>query len=476
MATLDCDVCVIGAGSAGLSLAAGAVQMGARTVLIERGRMGGECLNTGCVPSKALIAAAHRAQTIREAPRFGVQTGEPRIDFAAVMAHVQGAIRAIEPNDSVERFEGLGVTVLRTSAHFVSPDEIEAGGQRIRARIFVLATGSRPAVPPVPGLADVPYLTNETVFDLRELPQHLLILGGGPIGMELAQAFRRLGGAVTVLEAQQVLGKDDPELATVVRDAARADGVVVHEGVRIAQIARDGDKIVARLAAPSGAQAIAGSHLLVAAGRTPQVDGLGLDAAGIAATPRGITVDDGLRTANPRAWAIGDCNGLYPFTHMASYEAGLVIRSALLRLPARLDRNIVPWATYTDPELAQVGLTEAQARERHGSAVQVLRWPLADNDRAHTERATAGLIKVVLGPRSRILGAGIVAPHAGELIQPWCLALSRRLPLSAMASMVPPYPTLGEISKRAAGSHFTSFVFGPRLRRLVRLSLWLRPR
>jgi pyruvate/2-oxoglutarate dehydrogenase complex dihydrolipoamide dehydrogenase (E3) component len=471
---IDCDVCVVGAGSAGLVVAAGAAQMGARTVLIERGRMGGDCLNYGCVPSKALIAAAERAQTMRDSTDFGIRGIEPEVDFAAVMAHVHGVIRAIEPNDSVERFEGLGVTVLRAEAHFTSPRDMVAGDHPIRAKLYVLATGSRPAAPPIPGLSDIAYLTNESVFELRERPRHLIVLGGGPIGLELAQAFRRLGSAVTVLEAAQILGRDDPELVAVVRRNLAAEGVALREWAKVARFEHTPDGVVAVLAGATGEERIAGSHLLVAAGRTPGMAGLGLDVAGIRAGKRGIEVDDSLRTSNRRVWAIGDCNGLYPFTHMAAYQASLFIRGGLLRLPARMDRSIVPWTIYTEPELAQVGLTEAQAREHHGDVVRVLHWKLSENDRAQTERRTDGLVKVVIGGRGRILGAGIVAPHAGELIQPWCLALSRRLGISAMASFVPPYPTLGEISKRAAGSHFTPLLFSERTKRIVRLLLRLR--
>jgi len=473
-AAIDCDVCIIGAGSAGLVVAAAAAQMGARTILIERARMGGDCLNYGCVPSKALIAAAARAQAMRSGTAFGIRAVEPEVDFAAVMAHVHGVIGEIAPNDSVERFESLGVTVLKAQAQFVSPNEVTAGDHRIGARLFVLATGSGPAVPPVPGLAAMPYLTNETVFELSQRPRHLLVLGAGPIGLEMAQAFRRLGSAVTVLEVARALARDEPELADVVKTSLAAEGVAIREGVRIARFERRPDGVAAILAGEHGEEEIVASHLLVATGRNPSVEGLGLEAAGIAVSRRGITVDESMRTSNRRVWAIGDCNGLYPFTHMAAYQAGLFIRGALLRLPAKIDHGIVPWATYTDPELAQVGLTEAQAREKYGSAVQTASWKLSENDRAHAERRTEGLVKIVLGSRNRILGAAIVAPHAGDLIQPWCLALSRRLPLSAMAAFVPPYPTLGEASKRVAGSRFSSLLFGPMARRIVRFLLCFR--
>ena len=463
--TLTPDVCVIGGGSAGLVAAAGAAQLSLSVVLVERAEMGGDCLNVGCVPSKALIAAARAAQAQRSGAAFGIAPVEPKVDFAKVMDHVASVIAAIAPNDSVERFEGLGVRVLKEEARFVGRTELQAGPYRIKSKRIVLATGSRPTAPPIPGLADVPYLTNETIFANRTLPAHLMIIGGGPIGLEMAQAHRRLGARVTVLEAAGFLAKDDPELAAIVLSHLRAEGVDLRDHLKIARVERTADGIAVIL---DGGERLNGSHLLVAAGRAPIIEALDLDTAGITHTKRGITVDAALRTSNRNVWAIGDCNGLYAFTHMAGYEASLFIRGALFRAPAKLDPAIVPWATYTDPELAQVGLSEAEARQQHGEAIRVLRWQMAENDRAQTEREIDGLVKVITDRRGRVLGASIVAPHAGELIQPWCLALSKRLKIASMASFVPPYPTLGEASKRAAGSYFTKTLFGPRTRGLVR--------
>ena len=459
------DVCIVGGGSAGLVVASGAAQLGLSVVLVERAEMGGDCLNFGCVPSKALIAAAHAAQAQRSGAAFGIAPVEPIVDFAKVMDHVAGVIASIAPNDSVERFEGLGVHVLKEEARFIGRTDLQAGPHRIKSKRIVLATGSRPTAPPIPGLADVRYLTNETIFANRTLPAHLIIIGGGPIGLEMAQAHRRLGARVTVLEAFGFLAKDDPELSAVVTSRLRAEGVDLRDHVKIARVERAANGVAVIL---DGGERLDGSHLMVAAGRAPIIESLDLDKAGIAHTKRGITVDDSLRTSNRNVWAIGDCNGLYAFTHMAGYEASLFIRGALFRAPAKLDHSIVPWATYTDPELAQVGLGEAEARKQHGEAIRVLRWKMAENDRAQTERETDGLVKVITDPRGRILGATIVGPHAGDLIQPWCLALSRRLKIAAMAGYVPPYPTLGEASKRAAGSYFTETLFGPRTRGLVR--------
>ena len=470
---ISADICVIGAGSAGLSVAAGAAQMGAHTVLIEAARMGGDCLNTGCVPSKALLAAAKAAANIRHAGRFGVQAGEPQVDFAAVNRHVHDVIVQIAPHDSVERFTGLGCTVIQARARFVDERTVEAGEQRIRARRFVIATGSRAAVPPIPGLADIPFLTNENIFENKALPEHLIVIGGGPIGCEMAQAHRRLGARVSVLDLATILPKDDPDLVAVVRQALRADGITIEEGAKILKLERRGGGVAVLVADGDGEREIVGSHLLVAAGRRPNVEDLGLEAAGVQYGPKGIAVDQRLRTSNRRIFAAGDVAGSYQFTHLAGYHAGIVLRNALFRLPAKVDIRALPWVTYTDPELAQVGLTEAQAHAEGRDDVRVLTSTFAENDRARTERATEGLIKVVVSKRGQVLGAGIAGAHAGELILPWVLAVGQRMKIGTLAGVIAPYPTLSEISKRAAGSYYTPTLFSPRTRRLVRMLRWL---
>ncbi|MBK8907659.1 MAG: FAD-dependent oxidoreductase [Rhodospirillales bacterium] len=467
-AAIETDICVIGAGSGGLSVAAGAAQMGARTVLIERGKMGGDCLNYGCVPSKAMLAAAHAAEAVRGAGVFGVNVGGPEVDGGRVREHVRGVIAAIAPNDSVERFEGLGVRVLRAHARFVSPSEIDAEGQRVRARRFVVATGSSPATPPIDGLSDVPYLTNETIFDLAAVPEHLVIVGGGPIGVELAQAHRQLGARVTVLEASQILPKDDPELVDVVRRRLSRDGVEIREGVKVAAVGTGAAGVSVTVTAEGGQESrVEGSHLLVATGRRVDVDGLGLEEAGIAWSAKGIEVDARLRTANRKVYAIGDAAGGLKFTHVAGYHASIVLRNALFRLPAKADTRTVPWVTYTAPQLAQVGLTEQQARDTRGE-VRVLKSFYAENDRAQAERETEGLVKVIATPGGHVLGAGIVGAAAGELIHTWVLAMSERIKVKAVAQMIAPYPTLGEINKRAAGSFYAPKLFSERTRKLVR--------
>lgn len=464
MERLLTDICVIGAGSGGLSVAAGAVQMGARVVLIEAGEMGGDCLNAGCVPSKALLAAARAAEAQRKG-FAGIAPVAPQTDFAAVKDHVAAVIAQIAPVDSQERFEGLGCTVIRAFARFVSPREVEAGGQLIRARRFVIATGSRPLIPPIPGVEAVPYLTNETIFGLRERPGHLVIIGGGPIGMEMAQAHRRLGCEVTVIEAGKVLGREDPELGAVVVGALRAEGTALFEGQPVVRLAGTEGAVEVML---GDGTAVRGTHLLMAVGRKVALEGMGLEAAGVACTAKGVTVDARLRSSNRRVFAVGDAAGGLQFTHVAGWQAGIVIRQAVLGLPARADPRAIPRATYTDPELAQVGLTEAEARAKHGPALTVVRAEFGHNDRAIAEAKAAGLIKVMV-VKGRPVGASIVGPQAGELIGLWALTLSARLKMSALAGMVAPYPTLGEVSKRAAGAYFSPQLFAnPWLKRIVR--------
>jgi pyruvate/2-oxoglutarate dehydrogenase complex dihydrolipoamide dehydrogenase (E3) component len=466
--TIKADICVIGAGSAGLSVAAGASQMGASVVLIEKGTMGGDCLNTGCVPSKALLAAAHAAQGFRDAGRFGIGAVEPAVDFAKVRDHVRGVIAGIAPNDSVERFEGLGVRVIQEEARFTGPREVVAGEVAVRARRFVVATGSSALVPPIPGLDRAPYFTNETIFDNATCPDHLIVIGGGPIGIEMAQAHRRLGARVSVIEKLRCLPRDDPEITAVALDRLRAEGVALLERTAVRSVEATASGVAVDTEADGRAGRVEGSLLLVAAGRAANVDGLGLDAAGIDFGPRGIAVDAGLRTTNRRVFAIGDVAGPYQFTHMAGYQAGVVIRRALFRLPAKVDYRAVPWVTYTDPEVAQVGMTEDQARAAHGD-VKVLRENFADNDRARAERDTDGLIKVMTTRRGRILGASIVGVGAGDLVLPWSMMIARKMKIGAMASLIAPYPTRGEIAKRAAGAYYTPSLFGPRTRWMVRL-------
>ncbi len=461
------DIAVIGAGSAGLSVAAAAAQFGEKVVLFEKGEMGGDCLNTGCVPSKALLAAAKQAQAHRTSAKYGVASHKPAIDFAGVIAHVESVISAIAPHDSQERFEGLGVHVVRAAARFTGLRTINANGQTYTARRIVIATGSRAGVPPIPGINTVPYLTNETVFKNRTLPQHLIVIGGGPIGMEMAQAHRRLGSEVTVLEAFEPLAKDDPELTAIVLNALAEEGIAVKAQAAILNIEKFPDGI--RVALKDGT-AIEGSHLLVAAGRVANVEGLNLEAGNVAYTKRGITVDQSLRsTTNRKVYAAGDIAGGLQFTHVAGYQAGLVVRSLLFRLPVKNRTEIIPWVTYTDPELAHVGLNANDARVKFGDAVKVLKWTFKDNDRALAEGKTNGMIKIVTGKRGVVLGATIVGAQAGDLIAMWALAVMQRTKISAIANLVLPYPTLAEAGKRAAVSYYAGLAQKPLIRTVVGL-------
>ncbi|QXT39606.1 dihydrolipoyl dehydrogenase family protein [Gymnodinialimonas ceratoperidinii] len=454
METIETDICVIGAGSGGLSVAAGAVQMGAKVVLLEGHLMGGDCLNFGCVPSKALLAAGHKAHETSEAA-FGVAGHDPAPDYAAAKDHVHSVIEEIAPVDSQERFEGLGVTVIREFGRFISESEVQAGDTTIKARRFVIATGSRPFVPPITGLDGVPYHTNETIFDLREKPEHLIIIGGGPIGMEMAQAHRRLGCQVTVLEGDKAMGKDDPDAAAIVIETLRAEGITIVEGATASEIR--GEEGAITVETEDGAT-FAGSHLLVAVGRAVNVDKLDLEKAGVEYDRKGVKVGADLRSTNKRVYAVGDVGGGMQFTHLAGYHAGVIIRPMLFALPSKARTDHIPWATYTSPELAQVGLTEAQAKEKHGDSVFIAKAEFQDNDRGIATGQKTGFVKVMV-VKGKPVGATIVGPHAGELIGIWSLAIANKLKMSAVANMVAPYPTLGEVNKRAASAYFTPKLF-----------------
>ena len=462
---IETDICIIGAGSGGLSVAAGAAQMGARTVLFEKGAMGGDCLNTGCVPSKALLAAGKLAHYGKGSSSMGI-SGQTEIDFAAVKAHVASVIAGIAPHDSVERFESLGVTVISEEAHFISDKEAASETVRVKARYFVVATGSHAFVPPIPGLDKVPYFTNETIFNATDKPKHLAIIGGGPIGIEMAQAHRRLGCDVTVIEAFKIMGRDHPALTTMLKDSLTEEGITLIENCGVESVSKKGTEITLTLA---DERKIKASHLLVAVGRRPNIHNLHLETAGIRVRPQGIITDERLRTTNKRIFAIGDVAGRQQFTHIANYHASIIIRNMLFKIPAKVSDKAVPWVTYTDPELAHVGLSEDEAIKQYGEAnIRRLQWSLADNDRARAELRTKGMLCVTVHKKGKILGASILAPSAGEMITAWSLAISSGLKISAMASFIAPYPTYGEASKRIAGSYFTDKLFSPKMRAIVK--------
>ena len=462
------DLCVIGAGSGGLSVAAAAAQFGVPVVLIEKGRMGGDCLNYGCVPSKALLAAGKRAEAVRTASNFGIDVIEAQIDHRGVHDHVHGVIAAIAPNDSIERMTGLGVRVIQASASFLDKFTVEAGRVLVRARRFVIATGSMPTIPPIPGLDEVPYFTNETIFDVSERIQHLIVLGGGPVGLELAQAHRMLGSHVTVFDTANFLAHEDPDAVAVLIKRLADTQVVMHPNTRVERVERSVQGVGVHFMENGEPVILKGTHLLVATGRKPNVKSLSLERADVTYTADGIKVNDHLKTTNRRIYAIGDVVGGPQFTHLANYHAGIVIRNALFRLRPRASAAAIPRITYTDPELAQVGLTEAEARKKY-HRIRILRWPYADNDRAQAESTTHGFIKAITRPNGQILGCTIVGAEAGELLQLWIMALARDLRIGDLTGLVLPYPTLSELSKRVAYTFYQPSLTKRWFRRLIEL-------
>lgn len=470
MTILKPDLCIIGGGSGGLSVAAGAAQMGADVVLFEGGKMGGDCLNYGCVPSKALLAAAKAAHHAKGHPEMGVVGAAADVDFAAVKSHVANVIKGIEPHDSPDRFRSLGVNVIEDYATFTGKSEIYGGGVTVRPKYTVISTGSSAFIPPIPGLDDVPFYTNENIFEDTTKPDHLIIIGGGPIGIEMAQAHARLGVQVTVLEgAPSVMIRDHSDLVSILRERLTQEGITLIEGHKVTSVSGTAGAVTVNL---ENHAAVAGSHLLVAAGRSPNLERLNLDQAGIAFERTGIKTDRRLRTTNKRIFAIGDAAGRQQFTHIAGYHAGIIIRNTLFKLPAKIDDSAVPWVTYTDPELAHVGIGLKSAQEQGINAAEV-EFSLDGNDRARAELRTEGKVIAVVDNKGRILGASILAPQAGEMIQPWILAISKKMKIASIASYIAPYPTYGEASKRAAGSYFTPSLFSDRTKKIVRLALRL---
>ncbi len=443
------DIIAVGGGAAGLVTAAGAAGLGARVALIERGRMGGECLWTGCVPSKALLAAARAAARARAAKRYGIEVGEPRVDFARVMAHVRAAQQAIAPNDSPERFRGLGVDVFQGTATFVDRSTLRVNDRELKTRNIVIATGSRPVVPPIPGIEKVAYLTNENVFELEQLPASLVVLGGGAVGVELAQAFALLGSRVTLLEAgSRILQSEDDEIADLALDRLRRDGIVVHTAAGAQQIGNAAEGV--QVATSQGT--FTASALLVAAGRHANSDTLQLENAGVAHDENAVHVDPYLRTNVKSIWAVGDVTGAPRFTHVADYQARLVLRNALFPGRSAADYRTVPWAIYTQPELAHVGLTEGQAREQHG-AVQVWRKAFDELDRAIADGETEGLVKIIADGKGRILGAHIFGAHASTLLGEVALAMKTNVKLSQLSGIMHAYPTYPEAAKHIGDAY-----------------------
>lgn len=447
----DFDICIIGGGAAGLVVAAGAATLGAKTVLVEKNALGGDCLYYGCVPSKALIRSAKVAQLMRDAARFGIAGQVPDIRLADVMQRVQAVIKQIEPNDSPERFAALGVKVIFGSGQFTDAATFTVNGQTLQAKKFVIATGTRPAIPPVEGIEQVPFLTNETIFSVQEKIPHLLILGGGPIGCEMAQSFRRLGSQVTVFDmAPRLLPREDQDMSAVVRSQFEQEGIQLHFDVQMLKIERQNGEVQIVLKHDQhGEIRLTGTHLLVAAGRKPNLENLGLENAGITLEKGRLVLDERLRTSNQNIYACGDVAGPYLFTHMAEHQAGVVLKNALFHWPSKVQSNAIPWCTFTDPELARVGLSEEEATQQ-GIAHRVYRFPFAEIDRAVAEGETVGMAKIITTPRGKLLGACIAGPQAGELIAEYALAIRKGMKASDLSNTIHVYPTLAQISCRPA--------------------------
>ncbi len=456
----DADLVIIGAGSAGLSFAAGAVQMGAGVVLIEGGKMGGDCLNTGCVPSKALIEAARRAKGAASAKNLGVSCHDVTVDYASVMHYVRETIASIEPHDSQERFEGLGVRVIRGYAEFASKNSIRVGNETVTARRIVVATGATPIAPPINGLDTVAYFTNETFFENRNRPDHLIIIGGGPIGVEMAHAHAQLGIKTTLIESFEILPREIAKTREIVRTKLLQDGVTVFENCDVRSIKENG--AIKSITLGDG-QMVKGSHILVATGRRANVQGLNLSAAGIETTDVGIKVDDSLRTTNRAVYAIGDVIGQEQFTHLAGYHASLVVRSALFGLPAKVRKNHIPRVTYCDPEVASVGDIS------DGTGIETYRVTYDGLDRAIAGARTDGFAQIWV-KNGRVRGATIVGAQAGELIHFWSLVIAQNLKLLKASSVITPYPTLSDINKKLIGAYFTPRLFdNPKIKSFVKL-------
>jgi pyruvate/2-oxoglutarate dehydrogenase complex dihydrolipoamide dehydrogenase (E3) component len=456
------DLVVIGGGTAGIIAAKTTAALGARVVLIERDRTGGDCLWTGCVPSKALVAAAAAAHRTR-AGGPGVAPVEPKVDFTAVMAHVHNAIARIEPEDAPEALAAAGAEVIQADAMFTGPREIEVDGRTMRFRHALIATGSTPALPPIPGLAEAHPITSDTVWELTELPARLVVLGGGPIGCELGQAFARLGSEVTIIEAlDRLVPREEPQASAILATRLASEGVRVLTGTTVTTVTGTPRAITLATDGRHGPSSVSTDRVLVATGRRPRTAGLGLHEAGVRTDERGyVAVDARLRTSNRRVYAAGDVTGAPAFTHVAALHGTVAAGNAILGLRRGVDHDRMPWVTFTDPEIAHVGLTETQARDRRGEAVRVRSLPHAHLDRAVTEDDTDGFTQVVLDAKGRVLGATIVAPRAGEMVTELALAVAQRGRLRRLASVVHPYPSWSQAVWTTAVTEVTAALATP---------------
>lgn len=479
MAEYDFDLGVLGGGAAGLTVASGAARLGARTLLVEREpHLGGDCLHYGCVPSKTLIKTARVYHQMHNGPRYGLPAIiPPPVDFREITARITRVIGVIQQHDSEERFCRLGVKVVYGAPIFTDPQTIDLDGKKITARKWVIATGSSPSVPEIAGLAETPFLTNRQIFALERLPEALIILGGGPIAIEMAQTFSRLGSRVTVIQrGPQILSREDKDLADLVMVTLAGEGVVFHLGCRVLSVSKQGNQRQVCIETGVGKKlTITGSDILVALGRTANSEGLGLEAIGIVHDAGGIKVDRRLRTARKHIFAAGDVIGGYQFTHAAGYEGGIVISNAVFHLPRRVDYTWMPWCTYTSPELASIGHNEKSARAA-GLDYRVWREEFRDNDRALAEGEEVGLIKLLLDRRDRPMGVQILGPRAGEILGEWVAVLNGGIKLSRLAGAIHPYPTLGEINKKVAGAVFAEKLFSDKVTSSLKFLFNLRGR
>ncbi len=479
MATYDYDIGIIGGGAAGLTVASGAAQLGAKTLLVEREKhLGGDCLHFGCVPSKTLIRTAQVYHTMKTSEDFGLPRGEvPPVDFTKVKERIQSVIATIQNHDSEERFCSLGARVVFGQPTFSDEHSIRLNGKTLSAKNWVIATGSSPNIPPIEGLDKKPHITNKEIFSLDRLPESMVILGAGPIAIEMAQAFCRLGTKVSVVQRSgQILSKEDPDMADEMMQILAGEGIDFHLNVSVLDVKDLGNEREVRLKDKEGkATSLKGEQLLVAMGRDPNLEGLHLEGIGVESERKGIRVDERMRTTQKHIYAAGDVTGAFQFTHAAGYEGGIVVSNAIFRLPRKADYTFLPWCTYADPELASIGMNEKRARQA-GIEYSVFTEAFRDNDRSLAEGEGVGKIKMLLDKDEKPIGVQIIGPQAGELLSEWVAVLNGKVKLSTLASAVHPYPTLGEINKRVAGAYFSPKIFSDTIRKGLKFFFHLKGR
>lgn len=471
MSSYDYDIGIIGGGAAGLTTASGAAQLGAKTVLIEKeSSLGGDCLHFGCVPSKTLIHSAKLYHQMQQGERFGLPAiSPPTVDFTKIADRIQSVINVIQVHDSVKRFNSLGVEVLFGSPRFIDEHSVDLSGKQLSARSWVIATGSSPAPPGLESLSQIPYITNKEIFSLSKLPRTMLVLGGGPIAIEMAQAFNRLGAEVIVVQrSAQILSREDTDMASIVMERLKAEGITFYLNATVTEASSHGTFHTITIQHKGKSKVLSADTVLLAQGRVPNTGGLGLSAIDLAYSRRGITVDRRMRTSHKHIYAPGDINGSFQFTHAAGYEGGIVVSNAIFRLPRKTDTKWMPWCTYTDPELASMGMNEKRAQAA-GIAYTVLKEEFADNDRAIAEGTGIGIVKLLLDKKERPLGIQIAGPRAGDLISEWVAILNGGIKLSTLAGTIHPYPTLGEINKRIASSYISPKLFSTKVQKVLKI-------